>query len=323
MTSPLFSTYRQGENRVTATLLAVLQRLSLPNIDRILQALLEDTDLSLVTFDNQPKGKDSTPDARIGTGQSVWIETKTARAAVNPGQIRNHLRRLSEREKLLLLTPDDHAPSNLPDRVAWSNFSNLVGAIDDILEDKDEPPSEKESFLLREFTRMLRQDGLLDSAEPRVMVLAAKWAWPMYELLSVYRCSTTKPMRSLRESDRLAFYVAGEIKPQVPRIMAVVESIDMTQREDINSLVGNQKNFAEQLLGDIERHKQWHDFGKAYKLMFLTESSDRDTEELESPIINDKKDKNGKPAPFTYGQPRYVTLESLKKASETSQLEFC
>ena len=75
------------------------------------------------------------------------------------------------------------------------------------------------------------------------------------------------------------------IKPQVPRIMAVVESIDMTQR-----------GVLAQLLGDIERHKQWHDFGG--KLMFLTESSDRDTEELESPIINDKKDKNG-PAPFT------------------------
>ena len=81
MTTPLFSTYRQGENRITATLLAVLQRLSLPNIDRILQALLEDTAFSLVTFDNQPKGKESTPDARIGTGSAIWVETKTARNA--------------------------------------------------------------------------------------------------------------------------------------------------------------------------------------------------------------------------------------------------
>ena len=323
MTSPLFSTYRQGENRVTATLLAVLQRLSLPNIDRILQALLEDTALSLVTFDNQPKGKQSTPDARIGTGQGVWIETKTTRSAVNPGQISNHVKGLADREKLLLLTPDDHAPSNLPDRVAWSNFSNLVGAIDDILEDKDEPPSEKESFLLREFTRMLRQDGLLDSAEPRVMVLAAKWAWPMYKLLSVYRCSVTKPMRTLGQSDRLAFYVAGEIKPQVPRIVEVVESLDMTRREEIDSLMGIRKSLAGQLLEGIECHGQWHDFGIAYKLMFLTEPSDSDTEELESPIINNKKDKNGKPTPFTYGQPRYVTLKSLKKACKTSELEFC
>ena len=40
MTTPLFSTYRQGENRVTASFLAVLERLSLPNMDRILQDLV-------------------------------------------------------------------------------------------------------------------------------------------------------------------------------------------------------------------------------------------------------------------------------------------
>ena len=43
MTTNLFSTFRQGENRVTSTFMAVLQRLSLPNIDRILQALLDDS----------------------------------------------------------------------------------------------------------------------------------------------------------------------------------------------------------------------------------------------------------------------------------------
>jgi hypothetical protein len=32
MTTSLFSTYRQGENRVTSTFLAVLERLSLPHI---------------------------------------------------------------------------------------------------------------------------------------------------------------------------------------------------------------------------------------------------------------------------------------------------
>ena len=111
MTTPLFSTYRQGENRITATLLAVLQRLSLPNIDRILQALLEDTAFSLVTFDNQPRGKESTPDARIGTGSAIWVETKTARNAVRGHQVKSHLNSLRPRENLLLLTPDDEAAS--------------------------------------------------------------------------------------------------------------------------------------------------------------------------------------------------------------------
>ena len=323
MTTPLFSTYRQGENRVTATLLAVLQRLSLPNIDRILQALLEDTAFSLVTFDNQPKGKESTPDARIGTGSAIWVETKTARNAVRGLQVKNHLNSLRPEENLLLLTPDEEAPAGLDDRVAWSNFRTLSGAVEDILEDESEPPSEKEAFLLREFIRMLRQDGLLDSAEPRVMVLGARFAWPMYERLSVYRCSTNKPMQSLRDSDHMAFYVAGNIKPLVPRIKSVVELIDMTQPGQIESLEASQRRLTEKLRERIDYHKQGHEFGQAFKVMFLSRPADDETVKLEKPIVNDQKDKNGNPTPFTFGQPRYVTLKSLEKASRTSELELC
>ena len=323
MTTPLFSTYRQGENRITATLLAVLQRLSLPNIDRILQALLEDTAFSLVTFDNQPRGRDSIPDARIGTGSAVWVETKTARNAVRGHQIQSHLNSLRPRENLLLLTPDDEVPVGLNDRVAWSNFRTLAGAVEDILADESEPPSEKEAFLLREFILMLRQDGLLDSADPRVMVLGARFAWPMYERLSVYRCSTNKPMQSLRESDRLAFYVGGKIQPLVPRIKSVVESIDMTQPEQIEFLDDSQKRLANELRDRIDCQKQGHEFGQAFKVMFLSGPSDDETVKLKRPIANDKKDKNGKLTPFTFGQPRYVSLKSLEEASRTSELELC
>ena len=71
MTTPLFSTYRQGENRITATFLTVLQRLSLPNIDHILRRLLgkDEDSFSLVSFENQVHGKESVPDAKIGTGE--------------------------------------------------------------------------------------------------------------------------------------------------------------------------------------------------------------------------------------------------------------
>ena len=323
LTTPLFSTYRHGENRITATLLAVLQRLSLPNIDRILQALLEDPAFSLVTFDNLPKGKNSTPDARIGTGSAIWIETKRVRNAVRSSQLEKHLNSLRHRENLLLLTPDDLAPTVLDDRIAWSNFRTLASAFEDILEDESEPPSEKEAFLLREFILMLRQDGLLDSTEPRVMVLGARFAWPMYKKLSVYRCSTNKPMQRLRESDHMAFYAGGKIQPLVPRIKSVIESIDMTVQEEIKSLEDSQKRLAEELQGNIYHQEQGHEFGQAFKVMFLSEPADDETVNLERPIINDKKDKNGKPTPFTFGQPRYVTLESLKSARYTSELDLC
>ncbi|MCY3682679.1 MAG: hypothetical protein OXH16_14860 [Gemmatimonadetes bacterium] len=181
MSNNLFSTYRQGENRITSTFLAVLQRLSLPNIDRILGTLIGDTAFSLVSFENQPKGERSTPDARIRTGSDIWIETKTKPNAVRSEQVMRHLKSLGDDERLLLLTPDDNQPGDFENRVIWSNFRTLVTAIEEILEDKSEPPSEKEAFLLREFILMIQEDGLTGSTESRVLVVAAREAWPTYK----------------------------------------------------------------------------------------------------------------------------------------------
>ena len=296
-------------------------------MDRILQALLEDDAFSLVTFENQPQGKDSIPDAEIRTGSAIWIETKTKSNAVNSNQLRNHLNAVGPRESLLLLTPDEKAPTDLDDRVAWSSFGTLVGAIQDILSDESDPPSEKEAFLLREFILMLKQDGLLDSSEARVIVFAAKSAWPMYELLSVYRCSLNKPMRAIREgNDHVAFYSHGMVHHLAPKIMSVVDSIDMSRPEEITLLQDDyQKKLAVELRDRIDHHHQQREYGLglSFKVMFLTGPNDSETVKLDHPIINDKTDKNGKPTPFTYGQPRYVTLKSLKAAAKTSDLEFC
>ena len=97
MTTSLFSTFRGGENRVTGTFMAVLERLSLPNINRILGALIEDGDFNLVSFQNQPKRKHSIPDAVIGTGQSVVIETKTSPNALYSNQVERELKDLNVR----------------------------------------------------------------------------------------------------------------------------------------------------------------------------------------------------------------------------------
>ena len=340
MPTQLFSTYRQGENRVTATLLAVLQRLSLPNIDRILQALLGDSAFSLVTFVNQPAAKDTVvgdkavPDARIMTGPAICIETKTVRNAADERQLRRHLQSFPS-ERLLLLTPDDSMPTVVNEigdhRLVWSNFNTLANAItEDIIESKEEPPSEREAFLLREFILMLQQDRLLGSTTSTVMVLAARDAWPMYKRLGVYRCSVDKPMNSSRNPDRMAFYVAGEITPRVPKIRSVIESIDLTRSEeewDITDV--GQRELARELWKKIQHNNDIAEFGMAFKVMFLSEYDDDETVKLGRPIINDKIDRNGKQVPFTFGAPRYVTLESLQESSKTSEssrtshLELC
>ena len=139
MTTPLFSTYSQGENRVTATFLAVLQRLSLPNMNRILGRCLA-SGRRIAT--SGPQGIESTPDAKIETGQGVWFETKTGNAVLK--QIRSHMVVRGD-EKLVVLTPDDGKPpvldsTNLREgdrnRIAWASFNTLDDIVKDILEDQ-------------------------------------------------------------------------------------------------------------------------------------------------------------------------------------------
>ncbi|QDT70979.1 hypothetical protein [Lacipirellula limnantheis] len=66
MPTNIFSSYSTGENRVTASLLAVLQSLSLGRMNRLLGALLEMPEFELVRFQNQPsKGSAGVPDAIV------------------------------------------------------------------------------------------------------------------------------------------------------------------------------------------------------------------------------------------------------------------
>lgn len=52
MTNPLFSTYTQGENRVTSTVMAVFGHISNSLTEDILEVLLDESDLSLLTIEN-------------------------------------------------------------------------------------------------------------------------------------------------------------------------------------------------------------------------------------------------------------------------------
>jgi hypothetical protein len=80
--NPLFSTYRQGENRVTSSMLAVFERIDLSILESLLTAATGEASLQLVSFVNQPIGKGtSVPDARISAHFAYWFEVKTARNA--------------------------------------------------------------------------------------------------------------------------------------------------------------------------------------------------------------------------------------------------
>jgi len=59
--NPLFSTYRQGENRVTSSMLAVFERIDLSLLEEILAAAAGEASLEMVSFTNQPPASDRSP----------------------------------------------------------------------------------------------------------------------------------------------------------------------------------------------------------------------------------------------------------------------
>lgn len=315
MTS-IFSTYSTGENRVTASFLAVIRSLSLDRIERLLGALLEQSEFELVRFENQPsKGAAGVPDAIIQSSIRLLIETKTECNAVNLPQIKRHLERLDQGDEaaavLLVLTPDDSRPSVLDkltdDRIAWSSFALLDQAIDELLDDSKEVVSEREAFLLRELQAMLDAEGLLANPNDTVIV-AARSAWQEYKDIHAYVC---QPNRSFQQVSRVGFYSKGVIYPLVPKIVETHEDIEM-QRD---AYAGDLGKLVNRLIDENRREE-----GRRHKVIFLSSPDSPDTLKLPKPVPNDKRSKTGKPTAFTMGQ-RYVSSEALLEAKTTSDLD--
>ena len=315
MTS-IFSTYSTGENRVTASFLAVLRCLSLDRMSRLLGSLLEQSEFELIHFENQPsKGGAGVPDAIIQSSLRLLLETKTERNAVNLPQLERHLQRLDDSSEktslLLILTPDDSRPPILDKlndtRFAWASFAMLDQAIDEMLGDKYEVVSEREAFLLRELQSMLGAENLLANAND-VAVVAARSAWPEYNELHAYVCQPNRPFQQVA---RLGFYSKGVIYPLVPKIIATFDDVEMRT----NAYDGALGMLVNKLVKEEARP-----IGGLFKVLLLSAPDSPDTLKLANPISNDKRSKTGKPTAFTMGQ-RYVASEALKMAKTTSDLD--
>ena len=315
MTTNLFSTYSTSENRVTASILAVLRSLSLDRIQRLIGALLEESEFELVKFQNQPaKGGAGVPDAVIQSSCRLLVETKIKRGSVRTDQLQQHLKRLDEATettcRLLVLTPDNSRPAVIDalqdNRLVWSSFAALNQAIDEMLADNSEVISEREEFLLRELQNMLVVEELVSSAND-VVVVPARIAWPEYEQYHAYVCQADRPFQNVV---RMAFYAHGEIHPLVPRI---VESHD-----HVEFVPGKYKGRLGKLVADLLKDKKRKQ-DTAYKVTLLSAPESPDTLDLGRTIPNDLKSESGTTTAFTQNQ-RYVSSERLKVAKTTSDL---
>lgn len=315
MPSSIFSTYSTGENRITASVLAVLRSLSLSRIERLLGALLGRSEFELVRFENQvAKNGEGVPDAEIASSCRILVETKRRVNAVDLEQLRRHLRKLraaSETARVLLvLTPDQRAPVGVAeledDLLTWASFSMFDQAIDELLADKREVISERESFLLRELQTMFLEEGLIGSAKD-VLVVPARDAWPEYQIFHAYVC---QPNRAFQPVRQMAFYCDGQIQAVVPSIVNIWQSVRFERGKEAGWL----GDLIDRLLDRGPRTE-----GFSYKVVRLSEPDDVNTLRLRAPIANDLESDGGRSIAFTQNQ-RYVSLEKLKTATYTSQL---
>lgn len=315
MPDSIFSTYRTGENRVTASILAVLRSLALHRTERLLGALMERSEFQLVAFQNQAaKGGKGVPDASITASCRLLVETKIARNSVRRDQLERHLGRLEsaqEAEKVLLvLTPDESPPGAVAElqnpRVAWTSFAALDQAIDELLKDNSEVVSEREAFLLRQLQAMLADEGLV-AASNEVAVVPARSAWPEYHAYHAYICQPNRTFQAVR---RIAFYTAGAIQPLVPTILESRDEL-VFERGVHAGAIGA---LVDRMLAASAREA-----GQAFKVMLLSAPDDKRTLKLDGPIENDLTAESGRVAAFTQNQ-RYVSEERLRRARRTSEL---
>jgi len=328
MNDSIFSTYSTGENRVTASILAVLRCLALPRIERILGALMEDAEFQLVRFQNQPaKGGKGIPDGEIGSSCRLLLETKLVRNGLNRDQLERHLERLdtsTEKDRMVLvLTPDD-APPNLiaeinDERLVWSSFAALNQAMDEMLsgaENEMEVISEREEFLLRELQKMLIAEGLIGSSK-EVLVIPARQAWEFYKQHHVYSCPSGRAFQPVKY---IAFYTGNEIRPLVPKILDEPPDPVILERGKYHGRLGEVVN---QILDRNEKGTLppgWDlSPGRHLKVFLLSAPDAVETIRLAEPIVNDLTSNNGQRIAFTQNR-RYISLDALRKAKKTSEL---
>jgi hypothetical protein len=345
MPNPLFSRYSQGENRVTASILAVFERISFALLERILQIICEEPNESLLEIKNQikPKGSNAIPDGAIQASFAYWIETKVVPGTVDKDQLQRHLQALEQhpnasKKKLIVLSPDALQPQVVTDladkHVVWTNFNTLTNAISEVLSLNENwltnnfsLASEQEKVLLRELVQMFLSEGLLGSdRSDSVLIIPARYAIYDYLKYSAYLC---QPNRSFQNVEYLGFYHGGAIDRRITKLLAPpIESVLLTEEGvqnliDINDQNKNNKGnkiISEEsitMLQNLVTKLEPLRYNDTMKVFFLSSPDAPETIQLKQDIQNDLKSYSGRPSAFTMGQ-RYVSLASLKKNPKTT-----
>ena len=299
----IFGEYKQAENRVTAAFLQICKIGGEDFIRFMTNQLNIQLPSSEIEIQSQVKGTETIPDGLLESNFSfkLFVESKIKPNAVNERQLKGHQQQIrNSNDFLLYLTPDDVKPIILGDTY-WANWLQIINTFNTYLQTSQSDNKQLLEFLVEHFNTLLDNLNLLgntwDLNNDNVIILAGSWAEGVALKYNYYICQNK---RSFKPARYLAFYNNNQIRHIFEILKAPENDIDLSKQPEFATYIQQ-----------AEPNYATSDLRKVFTL--------RHFENIKS-VINDSIDKNGKPCPYTYGQPRYTTLSNLLTASKTSQL---
>jgi hypothetical protein len=299
----IFGEYKQAENRVTAAFLQICKVGGEDFIRFLTTKLNIQLPSSEIEIHSQVKGTSTVPDGLLESSFSfkLYVESKIKPNTINATQLLGHQRQIvNNNDFLLYLTPDGTKPAILG-QTSWANWLTVINTFNDYLQTSQSDNKQLLEFLVEHFNTLLDNLNLLgytwDLNNDNVLIVAGSWAEGVAINYNYYICQNRRSFKSARY---LAFYNNNQIR----HVFEILKSPDNDVDLSINP------EFAAYIL-QVEPNYVSGDLRKVFTLKFIQNIG---------PVINDTIDKNGKPCPYTYGQPRYTSLPILKVALRTSQL---
>jgi hypothetical protein len=299
----IFGEYKQAENRVTAAFLQICKVGGEELIRFLTNQLKIQLPSSEISIHSQVKGNESVPDGLLKSNFSfnLYVESKIKTNSINTKQLDGHRKQIKNNTDFLLyLTPDEDRPKILED-THWANWLTVVNIFNDYLQSSKSDNKQLLEFLVEHFNTLLDNLNLLGSkwnlSNDNVLILAGSWAEGVALNYNYYICQNK---RSFRPARYIAFYNNNQIRYIFEVLKSPEDDVDLSNDSKYT-------NYIKQ----AEPNYSPKDLRKVFTLKYIQNIG---------PIINDNTDKNGRPCPYTYGQPRYSTIDKLNNATRTSQL---
>jgi len=343
----IFGEYKQPENRVTCALLHIINYCGIELIDKLIDAFGGESLSSQPFVATQmllkrnaqvikdKEGQNCCADGIIACDYNykIFIESKIKCNSINEDQLDAYrsVLALNSNEYLLYITPDADKPSPLDERDYWMNWDEINNLLDEhakLIDDKlldflveqfhlltlnlvenkrSKTKSNKEKSDLEELAKRKLQESLVEfdavtENNEQVLIVGGRWGEKIAVEFGFYAC---QPYRYFFPTKYLTFYYDNRIKYLFEITGEPINVLDLCDSKlgiDERYFTKYDTNY------NNSQDKAREFFGLRLVKIFM-----------DGGIMNDQKDKNGKPCAFVQRQ-RYTTIQKIVNAKYTSQL---